>query len=66
MKYLRIFYVTGVDYESTKSTKISYISDRVDCRTKLNIKEIFLRNNDFAANVYVMIGRQSENRSPIT
>ena len=32
----------------TESTNIFYISDRVDCTIKQNIKETFVGNNAFA------------------
>ena len=50
----------------TESTNISYISDRVACTVKLNIKETFLGNNGFPANIYIVNGLQSENKRPIT
>ena len=50
----------------TGSTNISYISDRVACTVKLNIKETFLGNNGFPANVYIGNGWQSEIKRPIT
>ena len=36
----------------TELRKIYYISDRVACTVKLNIKETFLGNNGFPENVY--------------
>ena len=50
----------------TESTNISYISDRIACTVKLNIKETFLGNNGFPANIYIVNGLQSENKRPIT
>ena len=50
----------------TESTNISYISYRVACTTKLNIKETFLGNKCFTANVYLVNGLQSENERPVT
>ena len=48
MKYLLSFCVTGVDYEISWITKnICYISDRIACTIKVNIKEIFLENDGF-------------------
>ena len=44
----------------TKSTNICYMSDRVACTVELHIKETFLRNNGFPANVYIMNELQSE------
>ena len=41
------FYVTGV--KLTASTNICYISDRVVCTVKVNIKENIVRNNGFLA-----------------
>ena len=49
----------------TEPTKICYISDRIACTIKVNIKETFLRNNTFAANVYVVNELPSENERPI-
>ena len=50
----------------TESTNICFVSDRVACTLKLNIKENFLRNNVFPANIYIVNGLQSEIRRPIT
>ena len=50
----------------TELTNICYISDRVPCTTKMNIKETFLGKNGFAANVFILVGLQSENKRPIT
>ena len=50
----------------TETMNISYISYRVACAVKLNIKEIFLGNKCFAANVYLVNGLQSKNKIPIT
>ena len=50
----------------TELTNICYISDRVPCTTKMNIKETFLGKNGFAANLYILVGLQSENKRPIT
>ena len=50
----------------TESMNISYISYRVACTIKLNIKETFLGNKCFAANVYLVNGLQSENKRPVT
>ena len=50
----------------TESTNILYISDRVACIVKVNIKETFLGNNGFPANVYIVNGLQSEIKRPIT
>ena len=50
----------------TESTNICYTSDRVACTVKLNIKETFLGNNDFPANVCIVNGLQSEIKRPIT
>ena len=44
MIYLFIFYVLGVNYESKNNC---YISDRIACTIKVNIKEIFLENDGF-------------------
>ena len=52
--------------ELTETMNISYISYRVACAVKLNIKEIFLVNKCFAANVYLVHILQSENKIPIT
>ena len=49
----------------TEPTKICYIIDRIVCTIKVNIKETFLRNNTFAANVYVVNELPSENKRPI-
>ena len=46
-------------------TNICYIHDIVACTVKL-IKEIFLGNNGFLANVYIVNGLQSEIKRPIT
>ena len=43
----------------TETMNISYISYRVACAVKLNIKEIFLVNKCFAANVY-LVHRRSQ------
>ena len=40
----------------TESTNIFYISDRAASKFKLNIKETFLGNNGFPANVYKVNG----------
>ena len=40
----------------SESTDICYISDRVACTVNLNIKETFLANNGFPANVYIVNG----------
>ena len=40
----------------TESTNICCIGDRIACTVKLNIKETFLRNNGFPANVYIVNG----------
>ena len=50
----------------TESTNMCYISDRVSCTVKLNIKETFLRNNGFPADIYIVNGLQSEIKRPIT
>ena len=50
----------------TESTNIFYISDRVACTVKLNIKETFLRNNGFLANICIVSGLQSEIKRPIS
>ena len=50
----------------TESTNICYISDRVTCTVKLNIKETFLGSNGFLANVYIVNGLQSEIKRLIT
>ena len=50
----------------TESTNICFVSDRVACTVKLNIKENFLGNNVFPANVYIVNGLQSEIKRPIT
>ena len=50
----------------TESTNICYIINRVACTVKLNIKETFLRNNGFPANVYTVNRLQSEIKRPIT
>ena len=50
----------------TESMNICYISDRAACTVKLNIKENFLGNNDFPANVYIVNGLQSDIKGPIT
>ena len=50
----------------TESINICYISDIVACTVKLNIKETFLGNNGFPANVYIVNGLQSEIKRPIT
>ena len=50
----------------TESTNICYISDRVACTVKLNIKETFLGNNGFHANVYIVNELQSEIKRSIT
>ena len=44
----------------TESTNICYTSDTVACTVKLNIKETFLGNNGFPANVYIVNGLQPE------
>ena len=49
----------------TESMTIFYISYRVACTIKLNIKVTFLGNKCFAANVYLMNRLQSENKKPI-
>ena len=50
----------------TESKKICYISDRVACTVKLNIKETFLGNNGFPENVYIVNELQSEIKIYIT
>ena len=50
----------------TESTNICNISETVACTVKLNIKENFLGNNGFPANVYIVNGLQSEIKRPIT
>ena len=50
----------------TESTKICYISNRVVCRVKLNIKDTFLGNNGFLGNVYIVNELQSEIKRSIT
>ena len=50
----------------TESTNICFVSDRVACTVKLNIKENFLGNNVFPANVYIVNGLQSEIKRTIT
>ena len=50
----------------TESTNMCYISDRVSCTVKLNIKETFLGNNGFPADVSIVNGLQSEIKRPIT
>ena len=50
----------------TESANICFVSDRVACTVKLNIKENFLGNNVFPANVYIVNGLQSEIKRPIT
>ena len=50
----------------TESTNICFVSIRVACTVKLNIKENFLGNNVFPANVYIVNGLQSEIKRPIT
>ena len=49
-----------------ESKKICYISDRVACTVKLNIKETFLGNNGFPENVYIVNELQSEIKRSIT
>ena len=49
----------------TESKNICDISDRVACTAKLNIKETFLGNNGFPADVYIVNGLQSEIKRPI-
>ena len=49
----------------TESTNICYIDDSVACTVKL-IKETFLGNNGFPANVYIVNGLQSEIKRLIT
>ena len=44
----------------TESANICYISDRVACTVKLIIKETFLGNNGFPANIYIVNGLKSE------
>ena len=50
----------------TESTNICYISDRVACIDKLNMKETFLGNNGFPANIYIVNELQSEIKRSIT
>ena len=50
----------------TESMNIFYISDRVACRIKLNIKGTFLGNKYFVPNVYLVNGLQSENKRTTT
>ena len=50
----------------TEPMNISYISYRVTCTIKLIIRETFLGNKYFAANVYLVNGLQSENKKIIT
>ena len=50
----------------TESKNICKISETVACTVKLNIKENFLGNNGFPANVYIVNGLQSEIKRPIT
>ena len=50
----------------TEPMNISYISYRVTCTIKLIIRETFLGNKCFAANVYLVNGLQSENKRIIT
>ena len=50
----------------TESTNICYISHIVASTVKLNIKETFVGNIDFPANVYIVNGMQSEIKGPIT
>ena len=49
----------------TELTNICYINDKVACTVKL-IKETFLGNNGFLANIYIVNGLQSEIERPIT
>ena len=50
----------------TESTNICYVSDRVACTVKLNIKDTFLENNGFPENVYIVNELQSEIKRYIT
>ena len=50
----------------TESTNICYVSDRVACTVKLNIKDTFLENNGFPENVYIVNELQSEIKRSIT
>ena len=50
----------------TESTNTSYINDRLVCTVKLNIKETFLGNDGFPANVYIVNGLQSQIKRPVT
>ena len=50
----------------TESTDICYISDRVACTVKLNIKETLLGNNGFPANVYIVNELQSDIKRSVT
>ena len=50
----------------TESKKICYISDRVACTVKLNIKETFLGNNGLPANVYIVNELQSDIKRSVT
>ena len=50
----------------TESTNICCTSDRVVCTINVSIKEPFMGNDGFLANVYVVNGFQSENKRPIS
>ena len=50
----------------TESTNICCTSDRVVCTVNMSIKEPFMGNDGFLANVYVVNGFQSENKRPIS
>ena len=50
----------------SESTNICYISDTVACTVKLNIKDTFLGNNGFPANVYIVNELQSDIKRSIT
>ena len=57
----KVFFMT-----LTESTNICYISDRVACIDKVNMKETFLGNNGFPANIYIVNELQSEIKRSIT
>ena len=50
----------------TESINICYISDRVACTIKMNIKEALMGNDGFLQMFSEVNGLQSENNRPIT
>ena len=59
------FYVTVVDYE-INCINFFFISDRVACTVKVNMRIFLHRKPWFPGNTYVVNELQAENKRPIT